>query len=62
MAEFLNEFQSKDQYTRRMQIEAMVARNAGFTEKDITDFWESFKLVDEDNNGEISYKELGVIL
>ena len=40
----------------------MVSRNQGFTEKDITDFWESFKLVDEDNNGEISYKELGTIL
>ena len=31
----------------------------GLTEKDIEEFQEAFKIVDEDNNGEISVKELG---
>ena len=41
----------------------MINKHGGeLTEKDIADFWDAFKLVDEDNNGEISVKELGLIL
>ena len=41
----------------------MIQKHGGeLTEKDIADFWDAFKLVDEDNNGEISVKELGLIL
>ena len=34
----------------------------GLTEKDVADFWEAFQIVDDDKNGEICVKELGVIL
>tara|TARA_B110000285_G_C14646202_1_gene389816 strand:+ start:25 stop:189 length:165 start_codon:yes stop_codon:yes gene_type:complete len=44
-------------------IEGLTKKYAGdLTEKDIAEFQEAFKLVDEDQNGEISVKELGLIM
>ena len=49
-------------YNVMLEKQKYAGGEQGLTEADIAEFQEAFKIVDEDNNGEISVKELGQIM